>query len=87
MQFQTKVAGIPCQCRVLAYSPGSPMRITGSGFGDAEPPEHEEFDFEILDRKGYKASWLKKKLTPEDEARLLEEYNLECLGERLGYIQ
>jgi hypothetical protein len=29
------------------YSPGAPMRITGWGFGDAEPPEPEEIDYRV----------------------------------------
>lgn len=29
------------------YQRYCPMRITGSGFGDAEPPEEEEIDFTL----------------------------------------
>lgn len=86
MQFDTKVSGIPCMCKVIRHSPYKPMRITGSGMGDCDPPEYEEFEFTILDRRGYPANWLEKKLKPEDTARLLEEYNLETLGERYGYL-
>ena len=45
MVFETRVAGIPCQCLVTHYSPELPMKITGTGYGDAEPPEPEEFEF------------------------------------------
>lgn len=86
MQFQTKVAGIPCKCQVIGYSMGSPMRITGTGFGDAEPPEPEDFEFTLLDRKGYPAPWLAKKITPADESRLLKEFHLEQTGQRYGYL-
>ena len=86
MYFQTKVAGIPCYCQVDYHSPYRPMRITGSGFGDAIAPVYEEFEFTILDRRGYPANWLEKKLKPEDTTRLLEEYNLETTGERFGYL-
>lgn len=86
MQFETKVSGIPCVCNVIDYSPYRAMRVTGSGMGDCDPPEYEEFDFEILDRKGYKASWLEKKLKPDDKGRLLEEFHLERTGERYGYL-
>lgn len=72
--FPTTIAGIPCQCRVTHYSPDIPMRITGSGMGDADPPEPEEFEFEILDRSGRPAPWLESKLTDEDEDRLLAEF-------------
>ena len=86
MQFETKISGIPCLCKVIEYSPYRPMKVYGSGMGDCHPPEYEEFDFEILDRKGYKANWLTKKLKPEDTDRLLEEFHLETTGERFGYL-
>jgi hypothetical protein len=50
------------------------MRITGTGFGDADPPEPEEFNFRLLDRTDYPARWLEKKLTLNDKTRLLKEY-------------
>lgn len=73
--FDTRVAGIPCQVDVTFYSSPLPMRITGSGFGDADPPEAEEFEFRLLDRKGYPAPWLERKMTEDDEVRILEEYH------------
>lgn len=72
--FDTQVAGIPCQCTVYGYAPEIPMRITGSGFGDADPPEPAVFDFRIMDRRGYPAPWLEAKLQPGDADRLLHEY-------------
>ncbi|WP_348826495.1 hypothetical protein [Halomonas sp. RT37] len=77
MTFMTTVAGIPCRCRVTFYSHGAPMRTTGSGFGDRDPDEPEEFEFDILDRRGYPAAWLERKLTDNDYDRLLEEYRRE----------
>lgn len=73
-QFATRVAGIPCICEVTYYTEGAPMRITGTGFGDAEPPEEPEFEYRILDRKGKPAPWLEAKLTDNDDARLLREF-------------
>ena len=86
MEFETKIAGIPCVCRVIDWTPYREMKVTGSGMGDCDPPEYEEFEFEILDRKGYKASWLMAKLTAEDKDRLLEELHIEQTGERYGYL-
>ena len=74
MSFLTRVAGIPCQCEVLEYQPYQPMRITGSGYGDADPPEDEVFEFRLLDLKGYPAAWLEKKVTEDIICRLKEEY-------------
>ena len=47
MIFETQVRGVKCFCEVTEYSPEVPMVITGTGFGDAEPPEPEEFEFVI----------------------------------------
>jgi len=74
MIFDTRVAGIPCQCEVLEYSEGLPMRITGWGFGDADPPEPGEFEYQILDRRGRYARWLEDKLTDDDDERLEREF-------------
>lgn len=72
--FRTTVSGIPCLCEVLTYSEALPMRITGTGFGDADPPEPGEFEYRILDRRGRYAEWLERKLTDEDDERLEDEY-------------
>jgi hypothetical protein len=74
MIFHTRVSGIPCQCLVYSYEEAIPMRITGTGYGDAEPPEPEVFEFHLMDRKGYPANWLESKLTLNDHDRLLKEY-------------
>jgi len=74
MIFDTYVADIPCKCEVVLYTGYAPMRITGTGFGDADPPEEEEFEFEILDRTGHRARWLESKINESDEMRLLREY-------------
>lgn len=81
MIFNTQVNGIPCRCQVLYYEPPVPMRITGPGMGDADPPEGAVFDFQILDRKGYKAAWLEKYLTDEVADRLMEESELLAMAE------
>lgn len=72
--FETRVDGIPCQVEVLTYYPAVPMRFTGTGYGDADPPEPEVFEFQLLDRRGYPARWLEDTLTYDDEHRLLTEY-------------
>lgn len=75
MIFDTTVNGIPCQCKVLDYQPYLPMRITGTGYGDAIAPEDECFEFELLDRKGYRAKWLDRYINPAVESRLLNEFS------------
>ena len=65
--FETKVAGIPCQCQVTSTTPYIPATFW-------EPAEGGDFEFNILDRKGYRAKWLEAKLTSADYDRLYNEY-------------
>lgn len=74
MIFPTKVAGIPCQCKVTHATPIIPMNVYGPGMADADPAEGGEFEYVLLDRRNYPARWLEKKVTPQDEARLFEEF-------------
>lgn len=85
MIFNTKVAGIPCQCRVLYYQAGKPAHIEGPP-ENATEAEPEEFEYTILDRKGNNAMWLQKKVTSADDERLLEEYHTTVLEEKHGYM-
>jgi hypothetical protein len=73
--FNTKVQGIPCVCRVTHYRPAVPGRISGPP-EDCYPDEPSEFEFELLNTSGKGAPmfWLQKKVTDEDEARLQDEY-------------
>lgn len=73
MRFSSRVAGIPCRIVVTAYQPAVPMRITGTGYGDCDPPEEVEFEFEVYDRTGYRAAWLERMVSEDDEERLLGE--------------
>lgn len=74
MEFRTRINNIPCICKVIEYHPYIPMYVYGCAPGEAEPPENEIMDFVILDTNGYKAPWLQKHVTPEDEMRLLAEF-------------
>lgn len=84
MIFDTKISGIPCQCQVTRYRNSVPF--SGDINTAIDPPDYGEFDFRILDRKGYPAPWLEAKLEQGDTLRLLEEFQVEALGERYGYL-
>ena len=84
MIFNTQIAGIPCQCQVTMCRNAQPFH--GDINTAIDPPDYGEFDFRILDRTGYPAPWLTEKLAPDDHNRLLEEFQLEALGERYGYL-
>ena len=74
MKFQTRVNEIPCICHVTHFIPEVPMKVYGTGFGDADPPEPAEWEIELLDTKGRRATWLDKYLTEETLSRLFDEF-------------
>jgi hypothetical protein len=69
--FESHIQGIPCQVEVLDYSP---FRDNMRGHIDSWLPNDEaEIELEILDRKGYKAEWLKRKMNQDDWNRIETE--------------
>lgn len=72
--FNSYVSGIPCQINVTNYT-----KVKGSysfnAPSDWDYYGYSEFEFEVFDRKGYRAKWLERKLTEGDNARLEEEYD------------
>lgn len=70
-QFKSKVAGIPCIIEIIYYSPGTNFLIHSQSL---EPNDDPEFEFDVLDRKGYRAAWLERKLTDDDKDRIWSEY-------------
>lgn len=72
-RFDTRVAGIPCQCEVTYYAEPQPMRGNAVD-GWTDPSEPEEFEYELYDTNGRRAEWLECKLTDDDDRRLLAEF-------------
>lgn len=68
-KLYSHIAGIPCIIS-YSYTPGLPMRITGSGFGDCDPPEPPEIEFSVHDRRDRIAPWLEAKMTEADYERI-----------------
>lgn len=87
MRFNTKIHGIPCICEVLAYRPNTPTWVYGPAMEDAYPPEEGEFEYRILDRKGYSALWLEALITPDVEEQLLEEIQVLHEAEYRDYAE
>lgn len=86
MIFESKIQGIPCKVKVIDYYPYRPAARWGKEPNESDPPELEGLEYTILDRKGYKAPWLMKKLTAQDDERILEDYHLQVTGELYGYL-
>ena len=70
--MKTRIAGIPCVIDVTYYSPGSPGRYYGHP-DSLYPEEPAEIVWRVLDRRGYPAPWLERKLRPEDRERIERE--------------
>lgn len=60
--FDFRVSGIPCFVCVTLYDPGTSAKLTGHP-DTWEAPDPGEFEFELFDRKGYRAKWLEEKIT------------------------
>ena len=69
--FETTVAGIPCGIVVTNYNEVKGDK--GTWASDVDYYGYVERDFFIVDRKGYKAPWLEKKVTDKIERRLCAE--------------
>lgn len=69
MRIESQVSGIPCLVEVESFHRDPPERgVNGNlvqGWADIE--------FIVLDRKGYRAKWLEKKLTGDDVDRINRE--------------
>jgi hypothetical protein len=70
--FKTRIAGIPCYIKVTHYreQPADKLAL----HSDWDYYGCIEFEFIVLDRRGYKADWLKSKLTDVDIPNLISEY-------------
>ena len=75
--FSTQLNGEPCYCRVFHYQPASSIVITGSGYGDCEEGDAEEFEFALLNEDHKVDVKLMKAVKPSDVVRLIEEFLFE----------
>lgn len=69
--MQSQISGIPCLIKITNYFKQKPQGRGASSDWDCYG--YSEAEWEVLDRKGYKANWLAKKLTSRDEDRINEE--------------
>lgn len=71
MIFDTRIKGIPCQINVTNYV-DTPARTYGPP-EDCYPAEFE-FEYIVLDRKGYRAEWLEAKIDAETENDIYTDF-------------
>jgi len=71
-EVESTIAGIPCLIGVIDFN-----RVKGSysyhAASDWDYYGYTESEWEVLDRKGYKAAWLERKLSSKDESRIESE--------------
>lgn len=70
-QLDFRISGIPCQIAVIDHEPYVPARISGPP-EYCYPSEGGYSEYRVLDRKGYIAEWLERKITDEDENNIQE---------------
>jgi hypothetical protein len=70
-EIEHRIAGIPCLIGVTDYEGYSPAYVSGPP-ENCYPSEGGTGDFEILDRRGYRAKWLERKLTAKEEDLIQE---------------
>ncbi len=59
--FEFRLKGIPCIVCVTNYSPEIPAKLNGHP-DTWDAPDPGELEFELYDRKGYRAEWLEDKV-------------------------
>ncbi len=67
LTFPHKIHGIPCQISVTSFN-----RVKGSprGQSSADFNGYVETDFEVLDTRGRKASWLERKMSSQEDLKV-----------------
>jgi len=70
-EIEATVAGIPCIIGVTDYEGYVPAYTSGAP-ENCYPSEGGYGDYEILDRKGYRAQWLERKVTGRIEGDIQE---------------
>lgn len=79
-EFEHRIAGIPCTIAVIYFHHQRPHG--GSAHtcdSDVDWYGYTEMEFDVLDRKGYLANWLEKKMTDDDRIEI-ESTAMELMG-------
>ena len=70
--FSTTIASIPCQIDVTYFDPGEPECLYGHP-DSWHPGTGAEIEFEVFDRRGYRAEWLERKITDAIRSEIEEQ--------------
>ena len=75
--LETRIQGLPCQIKVLSCNSYKGSMISSASLDDDRP--YTEIEYEVYDRGGYRAKWLERKITEQDneeiEQLIIEDHN------------
>ena len=73
-QVPTSIQGIPCLAGITTYLVVPPWKGPASTApSDLDYYGYTEVEYDVLDRKGYYAEWLERKMTGKDKDRVEED--------------
>jgi len=72
MELETRISGIPCVVRLEHYRKQEPLGPGASS--DVDCYGYTEYDLVVLDRRGRVAPWLQRKMTEQEENRIILEF-------------
>ena len=67
-EINTHIAGIPCQILITSYTCQKPLGPRADS--DYDCYGYSDCEYTVLDRKGYRAEWLERKMTDADRKRI-----------------
>lgn len=71
MEVEVRIQGIPAIAKVTHFLKVKPHRGSPQTCdSDWDYYGYTEIEFDVLDRKGYPAAWLERKMTREDEENI-----------------
>lgn len=74
MRIESRVQGIPCLIEVTTLTVVRPWRGSAQSCPSSDDYYgYSEVEFNVLDRKGYKAAWLEHKMTDDDRDLIKNE--------------
>ena len=69
-EIDTHIQGIPCQIKITSYFRQKPLGPRADS--DVDARGYTDAEYTVLDREGYPAPWLDRKITDADNIRILE---------------
>ena len=85
-EINTHIQGIPCQVKISSYIYQKPLGPRADS--DVDCYGYSEAEYLILDRRGYPAAWLERKMTDLDRERIeveIDDYKREEREEARAY--